>query len=226
MSRHLVDLSVPVGAETRSPPSTDQRMQLERHYRGPGHWQVTSANFGLHTGSHVDTPLHVFEDGATTSDIPLESFCGDAVVLDCTRVGPEQPVDVAALEAGLAAAGGDLREGDIVLLRTDWTDQRWGTFPDYYVQSPYLTPEAAEWLRARKPRAIGFDFFEEYCARLPDFDSEDFVCHRILLGDGILLMEQMTNLGALDTPRVEFYAPFYKVGDCDGAPARFFVVGR
>lgn len=218
----LVDLSVPVDAETRSPPSTDIKVVLETHHRGPGHWQVTSAELGLHTGSHIDTPLHCFADGGTTSDVPLEALCGEAVVLDCTRVEDEQPVDVAVLEA----AAGDIREGDIVLLHTGWSDRHWGTFPDYYTSSPYLTPEAAEWLRARRPRAIGFDFFEEYCARLPDFTSEDFVCHRILLGDGILLMEQMTNLAALPTPRVEFYAPFYKISGCDGAPARFFAVTR
>lgn len=220
MSRHIVDLSVTVDGETRSPPSTDQKVQLTPHFRGPGHWQVTSVAMGLHTGSHIDTPLHAFADGSTTSDVDLADLCGDAVVLDCTAAGAEEPVDAETLDA----AEGEVRQGDIVLLRTDWTDRMWGKFPDYYVRSPYLTPDAAEWLAERRPRAVGFDFFEEYCARLPDFTSEDFVCHRILLGGGILLMEQMTNLSALVGERVEFYAPFYRVQGTDGAPARFFAV--
>lgn len=219
MSR-IVDLSVPVDSETRSPPSTDQKVGLEPHHRGPGHWQSTSVAMGLHTGSHIDTPLHVFAEGESTTDIDLDRFCGEAVVLDCSQVEAEQPVDVSVLEA----AGQDVRAGDIVLLRTDWSDAMWGRFPQYYTRSPYLTPEAAEWLRQREPKAIGFDFFEEYCARLSDFGSEDFVCHRILLGQGILLMEQMTSLAALDRPRVQFYSPFYKVQHTDGAPARFFAV--
>lgn len=220
MSRRILDLSVPVDAETRSPPSTDQRVELTPHFRGPGHWQVTSISMGLHSGSHIDTPLHVLADGATTSDVGLDDLCGDAVVLDCTAVGPEEPVN----DEVLAAADREIREGDIVLLRTDWTDRTWGRFPDYYVHSPYLTPDAAEWLVERRPKAVGFDFFEEYCARLPDFTSEDFVCHRILLGRGILLMEQMTNLAAVGAERAEFYAPFYRVQDSDGSPARFFVL--
>lgn len=219
MSRRVVDLSVPVDAETRSPPSTDQKVELTPHFRGPGHWQVTSIAMSVHSGSHIDTPLHVFEDGATTSDVGLADLCGDAVLLDCTSVGPQEPVDAAVLDA----AEREIRPGDIVLLRTDWTDRKWGTFPDYYVQSPYLTADAAEWLAERRPRAVGFDFFEEYCARLPDFTSEDFVCHRILLGADILLMEQMTNLASVPTDRAEFYAPFYRVEGSDGAPARFFV---
>lgn len=220
MTRRIVDLSVPVDGETRSPPSTDQKVELEPHFRGPGHWQVTSVSMGLHSGSHIDTPLHVYEDGETTSDIGLDRFCGQAIVLDCTQVGAEQPVDVDVLEASAVP----IEQGDIVLLRTGWTDRMWGDFPDYYTRSPYLTADAAEWLRERGPKAVGFDFFEEYCARLPDFESEDFICHRILLGEGILLMEQMTNLGALEGRRVDFYAPFYRVEGTDGAPARFFAV--
>lgn len=216
----IVDLSVPVDTETRSPPSTDQKVVLDPHYRGPGHWQVTSVEMGLHSGSHIDTPLHVFADGETTSDVDLTRLCGEAVVLDCTDVHAEQPVDIDVLEA----TGQEVRPGDIAILHTGWTDAMWGNFPHYYTRSPYLTPEAAMWLRERRPKAVGFDFFEEYCARLPDFDSEDFVCHRILLGDGILLMEQMTNLAALDRARVQLYAPFYKIRGSDGAPARFFAI--
>jgi arylformamidase len=57
---------------------------------------------------------------------------------------------------------------------------------------------------------------------LPDFTSEDFICHRILLGAGIPLLEQLTSLGDVGRPRFDFYAPFTKVTGCDGASARFF----
>ena len=61
----------------------------------------------------------------------------------------------------------EVRRGDIVLLRTDWTDKMYGRWPDYFTQSPYFPPESAEWLVARGAKNIGFDFFEEYCgARL------------------------------------------------------------
>ena len=80
----------------------------------------------------------------------------------------------------------------------------------------------AEWLVARGAKNIGFDFFEEYCARLPDFSSEDFPMHRVILGAGVVIMEGLTNLGALPRQRVEFAAPFYKIAGTEGAPARFF----
>lgn len=218
MPSQLIDLSVLTDSETKSPPSIDKKVELTRHNRGPGFWQVTSVNMGLHTGSHIDAPLHVFEDGATTAEIPLERLIGEASVIDCTQVGDSEPVDVAVLEKG----SDDVREGDILILHSGWSDRSWGSFPSYFTQSPYLTAEAAEWLAARKPAAVAFDFFEEYCARLPDFSSEEFICHRILLGTGIPLLEQLTNIGAVGRRRFEFFSPFYNIAGCDGAPARFF----
>jgi arylformamidase len=71
---------------------------------------------------------------------------------------------------------------------------------------------------------IGFDFFEEYCARLPEFTSEDFTMHRVILGAGVVIMEGLTNLSALPRRRVEFGAPFYKIAGTEGAPARFYAI--
>jgi len=220
VARRILDLAVTVDEHTKSPPSTDLTVDLTRYHRGPGFWQVTAVSQSLHTGSHIDSPLHCYEDGLTTAEIPLERVMGEALLLDCSRVGAEEAVDVPALEK----AAKDVREGDILIIRTGWTDHMWGKFPEFFTKSPFLTSEAADWIVSRKPSAIGFDFFEEYCARLPNFTSEEFICHRILLGAGIPMLEQITNLGQVDQPRFEFYAPFYKLAGADGAPARFFAV--
>jgi kynurenine formamidase len=83
MGRFL-DLSVTVDSSTMSPPSTNMRLEVTPHNRGPGFWQVSSVHQSLHTRAHIDSPLHVF------------------------------------------------KRGDIVLLRTDWTDKMYGTWPDYF----------------------------------------------------------------------------------------------
>ncbi len=220
MRGRIVDLTVTVDVNTKSPPSTDLKVELTRYHRGPGFWQVTAVAQSLHTGSHVDSPLHCYEGGGTTAEIPLERVIGEAFVLDCSHVEPEQPIDVRDLER---VADG-LREDDILIVRTDWTDRSWGRFPEFFTRSPYLTPDAADWLIAQRPRAIGFDFFEEYCARLPNFTSDDFICHIILLEQKIVLMEGVTNLGALPSERVQFFAPFYKIANSEGAGARFFAM--
>ncbi|MFQ5898742.1 MAG: cyclase family protein [Candidatus Methylomirabilia bacterium] len=215
----LIDLSVTVDANTLSPPSTNLRLEITPHRRGPGFWQVSSVRQSLHTGAHIDSPLHVFRDGITAAEISLEQVIGPALVVDLSFVGANHKITIEDLKRG----GADqVSKGDIVLLRSDWTDKMYGSWPDYFTQSPFFPPESAEWLVAKGPKSIGFDFFEEYCARLPDFTSEDFPMHRVILGAGIVIMEGLTNLGALPSRRVLFYAPFYKIAGAEGAPARFF----
>lgn len=220
MPRRIIDLSVLVDESTKSPPSTDLKVELKHYRRGPGFWQSSAVSQGLHTGSHVDSNLHCFPDGETTAEMSLDRVIGTALVVDCTDVGESQPVTVQHLER----YADRIRPGDIVLLRTGWTDRMWGRFPEFFTTSPYLDVEAARWLAGREIKAVGFDFFEEYCARLPDFGSEDFIVHKILLERRIVLFEGVTNLGVLPSERVEFFAPFYKIANSEGAGARFFAI--
>jgi len=219
-TRRIIDLSVTVDEHTKSPPSTDLKVELKHYRRGPGFWQSSAVSQGLHTGSHVDSTLHCYPDGETMAEVSLDRVIGSALVIDCTDVGESQPVTVAHVER----YADRIQPRDIVLLWTGWTDRMWGKFPEFFTQSPYLDIEAARWLAARGIKALGFDFFEEYCARLPNFTSEDFIVHRILLEKGIILLEGVTNLGALPTERVNFFAPFYKIAGTEGAGARFFAL--
>src|SRR5437660_1779849 len=186
--KRYVDLSVTVSDATMSPPSTNMKLEVTPHRRGPGFWQVSSVRQSLHTGAHIDSPLHVFKDGITTAEISLEQVMGEALVVDMSHVGPNHEITIDDLKRGGADG---VKEGDIVLLRTDWTDKMYGKWPDYFVQSPYCPPATAEWLVAKGAKNIGFDFFEEYCARLPDFSSEDFPMHRVILGAGVVAALQV-----------------------------------
>jgi arylformamidase len=217
----IVDLSVPIGEDTLSPPSVNLQLQLTSFHRGPGFWQASKVEMLLHTGSHVDFGRHVEEGGETAADVDLARVCGEALVVDLSYAGPSHEISVADLEAHAP----DIRQGDIVLVRTDWAEKQWGNFPTYYLESPYCSAEAAQWMVDRGARAIGFDCFSEYCARLPDFGSEDFIIHKVILENGAILMQQMTNLSKLPTDRrFQFFAPFIKIRGAEGAPVRFFAL--
>lgn len=217
----IVDLSVPIGEDTLSPPSVGIQLTLTSYHRGPGFWQASKIDMLLHTGSHVDFTKHVQADGETAADVALERVFGEALVVDLSFVEANHEITVADLENYAPT----IRQGDIVLVRTDWTEKQWGNFPTYYMQSPYCSPEAAQWLIDRGVKAVGFDCFSEYCARLPDFTSEDFVIHKIILENGAILMQQLTNFSQLPTDRrFQFFAPFIKIRGAEGSPARFFAL--
>ena len=217
----IVDLSVPIGEATLSPPSVNLQLQMTSYHRGPGFWQASKIEMLLHTGSHVDFSKHTVEDGETAVDVALDRVCGPARVIDLSHVGPNHEISVADMEAHAQA----IQPGDIALVRTDWTEKQWGNFPTYYMDSPYCAAAAAQWLVDRGARAIGFDCFSEYCARLPDFTSEDFIIHKVILENGAILMQQMTGLSQLPLRKpVQFFAPFIKIDGAEGSPARFFAL--
>ncbi len=217
----IVDLSVPIGEATLSPPSVNLQLSMTSYHRGPGFWQASKIEMLLHTGSHVDFSKHTVADGETAVDVALDRVCGPALVIDLSHVGPNHEISVADMEAHAQA----VQPGDIALVRTGWTEKHWGDFPTYYMESPYCAAAAAQWLVDRGARAIGFDCFSEYCARLPDFTSEDFIIHKVILENGAILMQQMTNLSQLPVDRrVQFFAPFIKIDGAEGSPARFFAL--
>ena len=128
----IVDLSVAIGEDTLSPPSVNQQLKLTSFHRGPGFWQASKIEMLLHTGSHVDFTKHVQADGQTAVDVTLDRVFGQAWVADLHHVGPNHAITVDDLRPRL----GHLQAGDIVLVRTDWTEKHWGNFPSYYLESP------------------------------------------------------------------------------------------
>jgi kynurenine formamidase len=217
----IVDLTVPIGEDTLSPPSVNLQLKLTSYHRGPGFWQASKVEMLLHTGSHVDFLRHVQADGETAVDVDLARVFGEALVIDLSHIPPNHPISVEDVDSQEM----QIQQGDIVLVRTDWTEKQWGNFPDYYMESPYCTPEAAQRLVDLGAKAIGFDCFSEYCARLPEFTSEDFIIHKVILENGSILMQQMTNLSQLPTrKRFKFFAPFVKMRGAEGSPARFFAI--
>lgn len=221
MSR-FVDLSPAVPQGFRGPPSTAVGVQFDVRVK-PHYWQSAQATLSCHTGCHVESSLHVFEDGESIDGVALDRVIGSAVVLDLTPVAAGALIDheaLASAEAALHATGEAINPGDIILLRSDWAQRAIGT-PRYFPESPALTEEAARWLADRRPKCIGCDFFEEPAARTPGWSADEFVVHRTLLGVGIVLVEGLVNLHQLP-PRCMFFAPFYKFAGIDSAPARAF----
>lgn len=217
----IVDLTVPIGTDTYSPPSVNQPIAIKEYYKEPGFWMVSEITMMLHSGSHVDFTKHYVEDGETAENITLDRTCGEAVIIDLTPIESDHDITPADLEA----AAPQVQPGDVVLVRTGWSDVAWGDFPRYYVGSPSCTPEAAEWLVETGAKAIGFDCFPERAAKKQSYLPSEFVVHEIIGDSGAILMQSMTNLAALPADgRFLFFAAFLKVTGGEGAPARYFAL--
>ncbi|MDH3499223.1 MAG: cyclase family protein [Acidimicrobiia bacterium] len=216
----IVDLTVELSGETYSPPSVNQPLGITVFTKEPG-WQATKVDLMLHSGSHIDFSKHYRLDGETAENIGLDRVSGEAVVVDLSDIEPNTAITVEMLRA----RSPEFRPGDLILVRTGWTDRAWGEFPRYYIESPWCEPSAADWLVSHRPKAVGFDCFSEQAARWADYQPADFHVHRIVGDAGAILMQQLTGLGQLPVgERFQFFAPFLAVRGAEGAPARFFAV--
>ena len=212
----IIDLSMPIDDHFRWP--------VERRVRGDHEqgdvFQATWLGWTVHGFTHMDSPRHCVPGGPTTDDVPLERTVGEAAVVDLTPIQPNQAISAERL----AGAADHLRAGDIVVMRSCWEQQRSPRTPEFWTEAPYMTREASDWLLARQPRAVAFDFPQDYAIRLllkgETRPLADNVTHDVLLKNGVILIEYLSNTAALTRPRTFLCCLPLKVPASDGAPAR------
>jgi arylformamidase len=165
---------------------------------------LSSFNLGMHSGTHVDAPLHFINDGAAIPELELERFCGKAKVLE---LNVRAPVDAGDL-AGLTIGGGDR-----ILIKVPANE----ALTDPAVFNPDfigLTVAAAAYLVDRGVALVGIN-----CCSIENESGELFPVHRQLLAAGIPIVE---NLRLAEVPAGEYYLACFplKLAGGNGAPAR------
>ena len=161
---------------------------------------------GTHIGTHVDSPAHYLETGATVDQLPLDTLIGPGMVLD---VRGRSVIDRNALESF------DPRDRPRVLLKTDNSRKLLEeTFSAEYV---CLTEGGAQLLVERGLRLVGIDYLS-----VDKTDNADGPVHRILLSAGIVVVEGV-NLADIPSGPCEIYCLPLKISGGDGAPARMIV---
>ena len=175
---------------------------------------VTEISLPCHSGTHVDAPVHIVADGKSIEEIPLESFIGPGAVISVKKRGGEE---VTAKE--LTDSGVPVHEGDILMLFTGW-DEKFES-PDYNLH-PYLSRDAAEWIVEKKVKIFGIDCITVDLPTPMRQKGFDFPVHKILLGNDVLIAENVTNLGKIVGKKSKIFAFPLKVRGSDAAHARIF----
>ena len=162
---------------------------------------ISRLDLGVHTGTHVDAPVHFIEGGAGTEAIDPEILIGEAHVVDATSL-----------------ARGHRRGG-----ARDARPSRRGRAPDLQdAQLGALEPRRASRAassgssRAARGRSL------EAGVRLVGIDYlsiGDEAAHRVFLGNGVVPLEGL-DLRRVDPGRYRLYCLPLKLVGSDGAPAR------
>ncbi|WP_226008209.1 cyclase family protein [Natrinema salinisoli] len=167
-----------------------------------------------HVGTHVDAPRHMIAGGATIDEIPLERFAGPATVADVRR---EESEPITAEE--LAAAAGDVRPDDILLVRTGWGDRY---EREDYERYPWLAADVGDWLLEQGVKLLAVDTPSPDRPRATRPDGwDEYPIHRTLLPEGILIAEHLRIPPSIAGTRPMVYGFPLSLRGGDGAPARF-----
>jgi arylformamidase len=166
-----------------------------------------------HLGTHVEVPYHLNRTGADLSEQPVESFIGPMVCLDLVEVtrDPRHMITLAEVQAAAQRVGG-IQPGEMVFHKTRW-DSEFGT--DRYLDSPYLEVSAIEWLCEQGMKLFGID-----SAGVESLESCTHDCHYALFNRGLPLIENLTNLDALEGPRATVLAVPLAIKGLEAFPVR------
>lgn len=172
------------------------------------------------TGTYIDCPFHRYADGRDTASMPLERFVDlPALVVRATQHDGQhdgqregRAIDVPLLAGQLAA---HVVRGKAVLVHTGW-DVHWGT-DTYFEQHPYLTEQAACWLRDAGAVLVGIDSMN-----IDNTDGGTRPVHTVLLREEILIAEHLCRLQELPDAGFTFTAVPPKLVGVGTFPVRAF----
>jgi len=160
--------------------------------------------FGCHTGSHVDSSLHISNEGTGVEALPLDSFFGKCKVLDLTYVEKEvHKQDLTGKEIG---------KRPILLIKTKNSLSGYMDFKKDFV---HIKMDAAKYLVEIGVKTLGFDYLS-----VKKFGGDDDV-HELLINN--LTLFEGLDLSKVPEGEYTFLGLPLRM-NTDGAPARVILV--
>jgi arylformamidase len=165
---------------------------------------VSALSLGVHTGTHVDAPVHFLPAGE------------DVATLDpAVAIGPARVVEVsdpvAAGRAELERARPD--RGERLILKTRNSSRRWSEEP-FIEDFVFVAADGARYLAECGIALLGVDYLS-----VGGYAVDGEATHRALLEAGILVVEGL-DLTGVEPGEYELVCLPLRLAGSDGAPAR------
>lgn len=148
-----------------------------------------------HSGTHIDFPLHVIPGSKSTDDYTLEDLSGEGTVIDLTHKREGEEIT----ESDLEKYSDQINSEEMVFIFTGWSKKRSLT-PSYLFRWPYIGESAANFFVKKNIKLLGVDGLSvggwsgKVAVQGPVAKTPSRKIHEILLGAGILLVEEVANL--------------------------------
>lgn len=157
------------------PGESGPRFRLSASHAGGQEVDVTQITMGAHTGTHLDAPRHFVAGAGLVSGLDLKALIGPVRVV---RYDGDGPIPAAFFEE--QNLPNPLPRLLLHCTKNEGALERDTFFEDYVG----ITPEAAEWLVARRNRLIGTDYLS-----IGAYRGGNVPTHLTLLGASVIIVE-------------------------------------
>jgi arylformamidase len=168
------------------------------------HVTESRLSLDLHTGTHIDAPLHMINDGDTFKTISLEDLTRNVKVLDLTSVEDGITKD------DLMKFG--IEKNDFLLFKTKNSFDK-----EFNFNFIYLKADGAEYLAEKGIRGVGID------ALGVERSQPNHPTHKTLFAAGIIVIEGLALAEVVEGEYFMVAAPL-KLLETDAAPARVILI--
>ncbi len=184
------------------------REDSRQQYAAGTEFQIGKLELVGNTGTYIDCPFHRYAEGKDISEVDLAAFAeleGIVVRLPFAETLAITPAHFKIKDLRYRA----------VLVHTGWACH-WNT-EAYYEHHPYLTEEAAIFLKDAGVKLVGIDSHN-----IDNTAKNSRPVHSILLGSEILVVEHLCNLENLPEEGFHFNAIPPKIKGMGTFPVRAF----
>jgi arylformamidase len=170
---------------------------------------VSKMTLGVHTGTHMDAPLHFIRNARSIDTMPLNATVGRARVIQIS-----DPKSIKREEL----LGHSIAAGERILFKTTNSDRAWNSdaFDEDFV---FIAQDGARYLAECGVRCVGVDYLS-----VGGFREDGPETHHALLEAGIWIIEGLNLKGVAPGPYELVCLPL-KLAGSEGAPARAILKG-
>jgi arylformamidase len=178
-------------------------------------YNVSQIRMSVHTGTHIDAPLHFLKEGRSIGEIPLDKLIGQVLVMDLGE-------DVDVISSAVLADHPQIDTLQIVpkvLFKTRnsriWEAEGNKFNPDYVA----LDSSGAKFLSQLDLDLIGVDYLSVAAY------NDETLPHQMLLERETVLLEGI-NLAQVPAGTYTLYCLPVNLAECEGAPARAVLIAE
>ena len=200
-----IDISVPIrDAMVHWPSDPPVSIKRVKDIEQGDTANLSVISMGVHSGTHVDAPIHFIREGKGVDHIPLDTVIGRARVIEIRDPESIKPEELARHR---------IRRGERILLKTENSSHVWQK--DEFVEDfVFISDAAADLLVDRGVRLIGIDYLS-----VGSYKHGGSYVHKTILSGGIWIIEGL-NLSNVTPGKYDLICLPLRIVAGDGAPAR------